>query len=474
MAVITILFGPVEPDSSFLNAPVASASNALPAPNGYLPAPNLNATRSASLSGIGDCLGACLIKIGQLSYRVYVAQTVGATVSIRSFDSASFGESYTGTEVGTGYTGPDSNERFRFAKFGNFLITVNDNDNPQVLNWSSAGSFSALGGSPPKACGVFAIHDFVFLTGLASNRRKLQWSAINDHTGWTVGTNLSDEQEFPDGGDICGIAGGMSGFVIQKQSIRTYQFLPGDTQNIFSFSKLEGIPGCINLDAWCFANQTLFYLSEEGFCALGPQGFRRIGAHRVDITTKAATAGTAIQTIAIADPFRPFVWFFHPSNPNTRFVYDYHLDRWGLISGISVDDIVDHIEATGGSAQMFIKTAGQEGIYAQDGSRLAASAQTPDLQIFSSGPNAGQRAQIQRIRPIINGAIASVSVSHKESLDDSYVTVTSTTQESNGWFTFGSSQTSGVYHSLGVTTAAGNSMTYLRGLEVDVIPAGDA
>ena len=45
------------------------------------------------------------------------------------------------------------------------------------------------------------------------NKRMIIWSAINDITGWTVGTQLCDMQEFPDGGPVQGMAGGEIGYV---------------------------------------------------------------------------------------------------------------------------------------------------------------------------------------------------------------------------------------------------------------------
>jgi hypothetical protein len=404
---------------------------------------------------------------------VYAHRLVSAVHSIRSFDSGSFGASYTGTQVGTGYAAPDTGEYWCFAKWGNLLFAVQDNVDPQVLDWSSAGSFSALSGSPPRATGVYPIHDFVFLAGLATNRRKIRWSGINDHTFWTVGTNLCDEQEFPDGGDVCGIAGGMSGYVIQKQAIRAYQFLPGDTTRIFEFSKVEGAPGCVGLQAWAAANQSIYYISEEGFCSIGPQGFRRIGAHRVD-REFLSSAVNLDRSIAVADPFRPHILFCLSFGGNPL-IYDYHLDRWSRRPANWHVPVV-HLEGTGGAAQMAVVNNSNGDLVHLNGSNMQATLVTPPIEIFQTGANAGKRADIKRIRPLVDGSagsIASVNADHMETLQDNFATAQSFNQEANGWFTFGTTQTSGAYHQFRLGTAGVNNTTFLKGLQVEAQPAGE-
>lgn len=469
-APIVIPFGPMEPDTSDLNSLVSfRARNVYPSKTGFIRTAGNSAARSAFISG-GTFAGACLIQTGVGTYRVYQHQLVSATHSIRSYDSASFATNYTGTEVGTGFAAPDSGEYWRFAKFGNFLIAVQDNVDPQVLNWSSAGSFGALSGSPPRASGVFAIEDFVFLTGLASNRRKLQWSAIGDHTGWTVGTNLSDEQEFPDGGDICGISGGKSGFVIQKQAIRTYQFLPGDTTTIFEFSKVQAAPGCTSLFGWAAAGGSIFYYSEEGFYSIGPGGLRAIGAGRVDRYMLSKVTNPAA-IIAFADPYNSRIHFWINVSGTAALVYDWQLDKWSEHS-LGFTFPVDHIEGTGGGAQMVLGSGGNNGsLHHLNGDAVSADITTSEIQIFQKD---GMRANIRGTRPLIDGSVSSVQVFRKEKLKDSQGSANSSTEETNGWFRYGSSQTSGAFHQFTITTLAGNTSTYHKGLQVDATPDGEA
>ena len=132
---------------------------------------------------------------------------------------------------------------------GQTLVACNINDDVQSISIDSGTNFAALAGSPPRATNVKQIGDFLFLSGLADNvgynRRSIIWSAINDITGWIVGTNLCDTQQMPDGGPVQGVAGGEIGYVLQDRAIRTLQFLPGDTTLIFSFSRVLDDRGVI-------------------------------------------------------------------------------------------------------------------------------------------------------------------------------------------------------------------------------------
>ncbi len=457
---ITIPFGPFEPDAADLNAGVLSvASNVCPSKVGYSPFPQEVVLGSTNL--YANPRGAALIQTSTTgAYSLYA----GDSTTLSRIDSSALA---TIRGLNGGLTGPNSGEYWRFAKFGNYLIITNPNTAPRVTDWTSAigaATTAALGGSPPTATGVFTITDHVFLTGLSTNKRSLQWSALNDHTGWTAGTNLSDTQEFPDGGDIQGIAGGESGYVIQQNAIRSYQRLPGDITTIFSFSKLEGIPGCVSSYAWASAAQTIFYYSEEGFCSIGPAGFNRIGAHRVDIWFKAKGITNTL-IFAVSDPYNSRIYFYYGTG---TLIYDYALDRWSDSAMSSA--LVDHIDGTGAGAQCTIAGATTK-LSQLSGTALAATLTTGVFDLYQNTPAASQSALITAMRPLVNGAVTSVSTTASRTLTGSTTTTSSTTQETNGTYSL---RAGGAYHKLSVVTTLANAATYHKGIQVWAQPDGEA
>ena len=187
--------------------------------------------------------------------------------------------------VGGAYSVPIG-EMWAFEQSGTKLVAVNVNDNPQVIDIDSGTNFANLAGSPPKAGHVKQIGDFLFLSRLTTaglyNNRVIIWSAINDITGWTVGTNLCDMQEMPDGGPVQGIAGSEIGYIVQDRTIRSLQFLPGDVTFIFNISRIINDRGSISKYGFTSIGNVLYFLAEDGFYSISGQQVTPIGADKVN------------------------------------------------------------------------------------------------------------------------------------------------------------------------------------------------
>ncbi|HZC81908.1 MAG TPA: hypothetical protein VE222_09375, partial [Nitrospiraceae bacterium] len=100
---------------------------------------------------------------------------------------------------------------WEFTTWGQTVIATNYADVPQVITLGG-GTFSALGGSPPKARHIAVIKDFVVLGNVTDGTaapNRVKWSALNDSTDWTISTSTqSDEQDIQgDGGWVQKIIG---------------------------------------------------------------------------------------------------------------------------------------------------------------------------------------------------------------------------------------------------------------------------
>jgi hypothetical protein len=97
---------------------------------------------------------------------------------------------------------------------------------------------------------------------------------------------------------------------------------------------------------------------------------------------------------------------------------------------------------------------------------------TADLEVFQSGPNAGQRALISAVRTLIGAASpSSITTAAKATLNGSATTTTSSTQETNGRYSL---LASGAYHKFTVPMFIANQATYYKGLQVWASPDGEA
>lgn len=353
-----------------------------------------------------------------------------------------------------------SGDRWSFQQSGTKMVAVNINDAPQVYDIDSGSNFAALGGSPPQATHVAQIGDFLVLSGLSTNRRKIQWSAINDITGWTVGTNLSDEQEFPESGPVVGVAGGEIGIVLQDTGVRLMQFLPGDTTTIFSFSRVERERGGMAKYGFIYTNGRLYFQAEDGFYSYGSGGLTAIGAHRVNEWFIAnCDPARRHQSIAFSAPNEQLVlWAYYSSASAVTFdrliVFDWFLDRWtyglpaaqmwaGLTStGVTLDADAGGagdtlLDSTAPSLDSYIYVGGRPVIGAIDpngllsflnGNNLAVTVETGDMHL-----SPGMRSFVSGAYPMVDAPGVTVAAGTKENPQDATVWDAAYAVEDTGW-----------------------------------------
>lgn len=204
-----------------------------------------------------------------------------------------------------------------FALFGQNVVAVVNGNAPQVYTLGSSTDFAALGGSPPQARYVGVVGDFLVLIGLTSNPNRIQWSALNDITGWTPGTDSSDYQDFPDGGFTVGVASGEYGLVFQDTAIRRMVFNPV-SGTIFDFDRISETRGLFMPYSLAKTNQASFFYSSDGFYRTDGSGAMvPIGENKVDATFAADCDFTNPRNlVGQADPQSGRVYWAYKSKGN--------------------------------------------------------------------------------------------------------------------------------------------------------------
>lgn len=220
-------------------------------------------------------------------------------------------------------------EKWSFAQFGNTVIGVADGDEAPVAYNMTAGTAAALGGSPPDASMIAIVGDFVFLAGDLADQYTVTWSAINNATGWTVGTDQSDEQLIPDGGPITGLAGGEYALVFQQSAISIFEYV--GTPVIFTRRKITDALGALTHHGIAQAGKLVFFLSNRGFYMYNDGELTAIGKDRVDRTFFAGYSVVDIQTSlrAVIEPnLNLVIW----SMPNRLWIYNWGTDKWSEVT----------------------------------------------------------------------------------------------------------------------------------------------
>ena len=220
--------------------------------------------------------------------------------------------------------------------FGNFIIAVNQNDDPQVYEIGTDVLFRDLGGSPPRAGGIAIWGDFAVLLRLTSNPNRVQWSGLNDCEFWTPGTNNSDYQDFPDGGRVQGSTDATNPLILMESAIHRGTFVPGSAE-IFTFQKIHDKRGAKSPYSIAVRGDLGFFADEGGFFQITPDGaVSPIGFEKVDRTFFQRMGVSNISRIyGAVDPFYSRVYWALDYDGDGVYdqmlVYDWQLTRWTVI-----------------------------------------------------------------------------------------------------------------------------------------------
>jgi hypothetical protein len=362
--------------------------------------------------------------------------TISATPGGTAINTASIG---TGTHSVTAhYSDLSSDAQWQFEQFGNLVKATQENVVLQNFNLASDSTFSDNAGSPPQAAYISTVGRFLVLSGLLSNPFRIQWSALNDTTGWTSGVGSSDFQDFPDGGIVRGVAGGEFGTVFQDQVIRRMSYIPGSPL-IFQIERIAQDLGLFAAYSIVRAGSLIFFHSAQGFYKIAPGGLpEQIGRERVDRTFFDDLDKTELRMfIGASDPrsTRAF-WAYKSTSGVSTFYdkiigYDYALDRWFTLSmsgeyllgmsqpGIalesldalssSIDDLAASLDSFAVSTQPLIAqydSSHQLGFFS--GSNLEATMETAE-----QGTD-GRRIRLNGFRPVCDAPSLYGSASYRE------------------------------------------------------------
>ena len=433
-----VQFAEWRPDIALLDVQFASeAHNVFAGSNSYLPFPRLAPFSAAPLA---DAHGLFIARRIDGSWKVFA----GTSTKLYTWDTDAWTD-VSRTAGGDYNVAPD--DLWMWEQSGQHLVAVNENDDPQVIDIDAGTNFAALAGSPPRATNVKQIGDFLVLSGLAANKRIIQWSGINDITQWTIGVGLSDMQEFPDS-PVQSVQGSEIGYVVQDRSIRTMQFLPGDLTFIFNFSRVLSDRGCCSKYGATSVGNVLYFLGESGFFSVSGQQVQTIGAEKVDdwfLTHSDIGRRNVVHAIAGINKPR-IAWAYHSFSGSQMYdhVIIFHWDTgkwthatqlakvWALQASPSIHLDIDsaepddpELDSAASPLDSFLYAGGRplvgainaDGyLSALTGPALQATLETAEVHLVP-----GMRAFVNDAYPLADGLAESVMAGIRERLADPVV-----------------------------------------------------
>lgn len=384
------------------------AQNVIPARDGYKAAPgfvSVSDALSAAFKG-----GASFVSSTGVAYLL-----AGTANGLARLSGGSWVDLLVALSIGG---------RWRFTQFGDYVVCANGVTTYEVD--LVAGTASAIAGAP-SFIDVDVVGDHVVGTQPNGNILRVRWSAFNDHTGWTVGTNQCGEWTGLDGGEVMGIVGGEYGVILQRQRL-VRMTRTGDADAPFQFDPFAENFGCASKASIARAGSSVFYLSDRGFMASEEgQAPRPIGDQKFDKSFRDMLGEDGFENVwAAIDPKNTRVVWGIPGIVGTVWIYDWSLDRAstlslpfdGLFAGFENSTDLDSLTATypdldampytlddprwsGGAPKFYMVQNGEIGVMA--GANMPARIVTGEF-----AANGAQRTRLRAVWPETD-AIAGVS-----------------------------------------------------------------
>lgn len=252
-----------------------------------------------------------------------------------------------------GYTTP-SDQKWRFAQFGNRLIAANGGDRLQGWLLGSSTVFADLGAAAPKSRYVTTVRDFVvagFNNGTTVYPNRVEWCALGDETSWTPSaTTQADYQDIPDGGHVKGLTGGEFGLVFMDRAVVRMSYVGSPL--VFQFDTISRGLGCMEAGSIVQYAGSSFFLSDDGFYVCNGQTVQSISVEKIDRWFFNTVDISQLSTMSAAvDPLKNLViWAFKTVDQTTALlIYNFNLSKWSHAE-VTLDSIASSTAITTSSS----------------------------------------------------------------------------------------------------------------------------
>lgn len=167
------------------------------------------------------------------------------------------------------------------AQFGNNVVYVSRNIDPQTYEMGTSTEYADLAGTPPTgATSVARVGDFLMM-GKGST---VHWSAFNNSADWVPdpGTQAGNQPLDQEQGEIQTIIGLDYAAIFQDRAIRRAIYVGPPVTWDFGQDYVEKARGCISRNAAAPFGKGIFYCSDDGFYVFDGQSSLPIGYGKVD------------------------------------------------------------------------------------------------------------------------------------------------------------------------------------------------
>lgn len=465
MPAKAVPFGEFAPDAAPTGQSLQVAKNIVPIVNGYAPV--------GSFQAITTTLGEQCTGGGSFAASTGEYTFLGASsTKLRKFASGSWTDVLAVVTAG----------RWRFAQFGDNVVYANGGalGRYQLL----AGTAAVLAGAPINAIDVATVRDFVMCI---TDDNQAVWSAFNDCTGWTAGTDQSDFQPLLDGGPAVRIVGGEYAIILQRNSIRRVTYVGPPV--LFQFDVISPEVGCLAGGSVANIGRLVFFLSERGFEMCDGESVAPIADEKFNRWFFAQFSRTDIGNMWSAiDPRNACVYWAMPGTPGLVIVYNWVLRRattietdvtalFNVLTAASTLESLDVAYPSGldsipislddpslaGGSPILVVGDGQNQLGALSGANMLATITQQNIELTP-----GRRSRLRALRPVTDALEASVQINAKMRAGDPEGTLPSTSDmRTNGKMPL---RANGRHLDVTLSIPEGAAWSYVQGVEYEFAP----
>ena len=330
-------FGEWLPDQPDFNNPgLIKAKNLIPAAIGYRPIKSLSEISNGFGEADNRIRGIITSQDAGGTFTVFAGNTNEAGGSAKFKKLASSGSWSDVSVAGIPTFSVGAKERWRAIRFGDKTI-VSSGHSQSIFAMSPEGtnaSNQSITNPPPSPQHLAVVKDFVVCANLSNKQNVVKWSAINDYSQWTIGTNQAGEQAIADSGDVTGIVGGELGVIFLEKAIALMQYVGSPL--IFTFDKISNVGCKFPNSIAAISTSQIYFLGEDGFYLFDGARAVPIGTEKIDRHFFADfDPDRADQINCIVDPSRQVVmWSYRSTDASVDvendsvIIYNYAVNRW--------------------------------------------------------------------------------------------------------------------------------------------------
>lgn len=472
-------FGEWMPDQPKSQTGVTTANNVIARKGSYGPLPALSAYS-------GAITARCQGTIAVLDDSSVVKNFAGDATKLYLLDGTTWND--VTRSSGGAYAVP-AEDRWEFAKFGSRVIAANGADVLQVYQLGVSSVFAALGGTPPVARHLCVANNFLVTGDASGNRQRVQWSAIDDVTSWTVSASTqADYQDLVGGvGPVQRIFGLEQGAVV-FQSTGVWRMDYAGPPTVFNFTLVDPARGLIGPAAAAAIGPIVFFLAQDGFYAFDGQTSTPIGGEKVDRYFFNDLEPDYLSRVTMeVDPRNKLLFVSYPGRdstsgtPNKLLIFNWQIGRWSsgeatvellgrlLTTGVTLeglDAFSASLDALAFSLDSPVWAGGKMILGAFDTTHklgyFNGAALSPTIDTVEAQLTPMQRSFVSEAWPMVEGGTLSVAPITRNRLNDDPTIGTAVAQNAIGFVPLNSDAR---YHRFRLTIPAGETWDHAIGIE---------